>query len=79
MSMEWEELDEFLIKEFSFKDFKEAISFVDKVGAIAEKANHHPNILMHSYSKVQIMLKTHETNDITEKDFKLAEEIDKIN
>jgi 4a-hydroxytetrahydrobiopterin dehydratase len=76
--MVWEELDDFLIREFTFKDFSEAVEFVNKIKDIANEMNHHPNILMHSYNKVQVMLKSHDVNDITEKDLKLAEKIDKI-
>ena len=76
--MTWEELDEFLIKEFSFKDFKQAVEFVDKISVIANKLNHHPNILIHSYNKVRVMSKSHDVDDITDRDYKLAQEIDKL-
>ena len=64
-------------KDFIFKDFKEALEFLNKVGEIAEKNLHHPEILM-SYNRVKLSLTTHETNDLSEKDFEVAKQIDEI-
>ncbi len=61
-----------------FKDFKEALSFVNKVGDEAEKMNHHPDIFLHSWNKVKITISTHNEGGVTEKDFKLAAIIDKL-
>ena len=63
-------------KEFEFKDFKEALLFVNKVGDHAENMNHHPDILIHSYNKVNITLSTHSEGGVTDYDFKLAEKIE---
>ena len=63
-------------KEFHFKGFTEALDFVNKVGAIAEEMNHHPDILLHSWNKVSITVSTHDEGGVTEKDFHLAEKID---
>jgi 4a-hydroxytetrahydrobiopterin dehydratase len=65
-------------KEFKFKDFKEALSFINKVGEFAEDMNHHPDILLHSYNKVKITLSSHDAGGVTEKDFKLAKKIESI-
>ena len=65
-------------KEFQLKDFAEALSFVNKVGTFAEKIGHHPDILMHSWNKVKIMVSTHSEGGVTEKDFQLAEKIEGI-
>ena len=48
-----------LIKEFEFKNFKEAIKFTNKVADLAEEEGHHPNIYIHSYKKVKLELWTH--------------------
>lgn len=64
--------------DYQFNDFKEALSFVNKVGDEAEKMNHHPDICLHSWNKVKITLSTHNEGGVTEKDFKLAEIIDKL-
>ena len=63
-------------KEFQFKDFAEAIAFVNKVGVEAEKMNHHPDIFIHSWNKVKITISTHSEGGITKKDFQLAEKIE---
>lgn len=63
-------------KEFSFKDFIEASSFVTSVGFEAEKMDHHPDILIHSWNKVKISISTHSEGGVTEKDFQLAKKIE---
>ena len=65
-------------KEFELKDFKSALVFVNKVGAEAESLDHHPDILMHSWNKVKISISTHSEGGVTEKDFKLAANIERI-
>lgn len=66
-----------LEKEFSFKDFKEALDFTNKVGQLAESEGHHPDIYL-SWGKVQIALWTHKINGLSESDFILAAKIDHI-
>jgi 4a-hydroxytetrahydrobiopterin dehydratase len=65
-----------IAKQFQFKDFVEALSFVNKAGAEAEKMNHHPDIFIHSWNKVKITISTHSEAGITKKDFQLAEKIE---
>ncbi len=67
-----------ILSDYQFKDFKEALSFVNKVGEEAEKLNHHPDIFLHSWNKVKITISTHSEGGVTEKDFKLAVIIDKL-
>ncbi len=62
---------------FSFKDFKEALAFTNKVGEIAEKEGHHPDIFL-SWGKVKIVLWTHKIDGLSESDFILAAKFDKI-
>jgi len=62
-------------KKFQFKNFTEALGFIVKVGVISEKSNHHPE-LFNVYNKVNIRLTTHDAGGVTDKDFKLASEID---
>ena len=74
--MEWITKDNKLVREFKFKDFTHAFSFLTKVAFAAEKQNHHPEIY-NVYNKVIISLQTHDAgNVVTEKDHKLAETID---
>ena len=65
-----------IAKEYQFKEFGEALSFVNKVGAEAEKMNHHPDIFIHSWNKVKITISTHSEGGITKKDIQLAEKIE---
>ncbi len=66
-----------ITKDFEFNNFKESLDFVNKVGEIAEKLNHHPDILV-SYHIVRLTLTTHSEKGLTKKDFDLAKDIDKI-
>lgn len=76
--MDWITKDNKLEKEFLFKDFVEAFSFLTKVAIVAEKQNHHPEIY-NVYNKIKISLQTHDAgNIITEKDYILAEKIDEL-
>ena len=64
-------------KKFIFKDFKESLQFINKIGVLAEEQNHHPE-LFNVYNKVNIRLSTHDANGVTDKDFNLAKAIDLI-
>jgi len=74
----WLEENNQLKKTFQFKNFIEAFAFMTKVALLAEKMNHHP-LWTNVYNKVEISLSTHDAGDVvTDKDRKLAEEIDKL-
>jgi 4a-hydroxytetrahydrobiopterin dehydratase len=74
----WKETNNQLVRSFEFKDFIEAFSFMTKVAIAAEKINHHPE-WSNVYNKVEIRLSTHDAgNTVTDKDRKLASEIDKL-
>jgi 4a-hydroxytetrahydrobiopterin dehydratase len=74
----WNEENNRLVKTFKFRDFKEAFGFMTKVALVAEKMDHHPN-WSNVYNSVTIELSTHDAgNVVTEKDRKLAKEIDKL-
>ena len=63
---------------FEFAGFREAIDFINKIAEIAEQEAHHPSMKIYN-NKVEILLTTHSLGGLTEKDFNLAEKIDKIN
>ena len=67
----------YLFKEFKFKDFKESQKFVNDVGVIAEKENHHPDISF-GWGYCKIIIFTHAIKGLAESDFILAAKIDKI-
>ena len=74
----WELEAKKINREFVFKDFKEAIAFVNKVAEIAESEGHHPDINIHAYKKVDIDLSTHAIGGLSGNDFILAAKIDKL-
>ena len=65
-----------LEKEYKWKNFKEALTFVNTVGKIAEEQGHHPDIFLHGWNKVKLSLSTHAINGLSENDFILAAKID---
>ena len=73
----WELPGNLIKREFQFKDFDQAMEFVNGVAEIARQMDHHPNMCIY-YSKVDIELTTHKAGGLTEEDFKLARKIDKI-
>ena len=75
---DWIEKNNTLYRKITFKDFSAAFAFMNKVAVKAEKLNHHP-LWTNVYNKVEIWLSTHDAGDIiTEKDIKLAEEINSL-
>jgi len=72
----WTFENESISKQFQFKDFIEALSFVNAIGLESEKMDHHPDILMFAWNKVKITISTHDAGGVTEKDFSLAQKIE---
>lgn len=73
----WALDDNRMVKTFVFKDFKEAIATMVKIGDVAEQLNHHPD-WYNSYNKLNIKLTSHDVGGLTMKDFELAEKIEGI-
>jgi 4a-hydroxytetrahydrobiopterin dehydratase len=65
-------------KQFKFKDFAEALTFTNQIGAIAEEEGHHPDLML-GWGKVGVSLTTHEADGLSENDFILAAKIDALN
>ena len=76
--MEWKVEKNNLTREFELSNFAEAVQFVNKILPLAEEMNHHPDVLIHGYKLVKVMLFTHSLNSITDKDYELAKKIDEI-
>lgn len=75
---EWKVVNEHhLVRAYKFADFKTALAFVNKVGAIAEAEGHHPDILL-GWGKVEITIWTHAVDGLTESDFILAAKIEEL-
>jgi len=66
-----------ITRNFKFKTFIEAFSFLTAIALVAEKLNHHPD-WSNSYNKVSIALTNHEAKGVTQLDFDLANKIDRI-
>lgn len=74
---EWSLIGDSLQRTFNFESFVDAIAFVGKVAKLAEKHQHHPDILIR-YSKVTLTLSTHDEGGLTELDFEMARHLDKL-
>ena len=73
----WELGDNALVRKLSLPSFPDAVAFVVKLAFVAEAADHHPDILI-NYRRVTLTLWTHTEKGITEKDFALAKQINKV-
>ena len=71
----WKYKDNAISKTFKFEEFLHGIEFVQKVAEIAEAADHHPDILI-NYTRVTFTCSTHDAGGVTDKDFKLADNIE---
>lgn len=72
----WTREGEEIVREWKLENFTEAIGFVNRVAELAERANHHPDILIHGWNKVRLSLTNHSAGGLTEADFTLATNID---
>lgn len=72
----WQIEDGQLVKTFRFKSFRDSLEFVNRVGELAEQAEHHPDIDIR-YSQVRLSLVTHDAGGLTAKDFELAAQADR--
>jgi len=73
----WTLEDKSIEREFRFKDFREAMGFVNKIADIAEQQDHHPDLYI-SYNKVRVQLSTHKIGGLSENDFIVAAKIDRV-
>lgn len=74
----WSRQEEAIEREWKLEDFAAALAFLQRVGELAERVNHHPDILLHGWNKVRLTLSTHSQGGLTEADFNLAAEIDQL-
>ena len=74
----WIEKTDALERNLEFKDFAAALAFVNEVGELAESENHHPDISIHGWNKVTLVLTTHDGGGITDADHKLAAAINTL-
>lgn len=75
----WEIIDDKLMeRQFEFKDFPEALKFVNLAGEIAEEEGHHPDLLIHGWNNVKVSLFTHAIGGLSINDFVVASKIDRL-
>jgi 4a-hydroxytetrahydrobiopterin dehydratase len=74
----WRQEGESLVRDYEFKDFAQAMAFVNRVADAAEEANHHPDILVHGWNRVRLTLTTHSAGALTDNDRAMAETIDAL-
>lgn len=74
--MEWKVIDEKLVNNFKFKSQTELAQFLLKVANYADEINHHPDCKIHKAFQLEILLFTHDKNEITDLDYQLAQKID---
>jgi 4a-hydroxytetrahydrobiopterin dehydratase len=74
----WSREGDAIVREWKLADFAAAIAFVNRVADLAERANHHPDVLLHGWNHVRLTLSTHSQGGLTEADFALAGEIDRL-
>ena len=75
---EWERDGDQIARDLKFKDFEEAMGFVNRVAEVAEELNHHPDILVHGWNRVRLTASTHSEGGLTDNDFTLAGRVDDL-
>jgi 4a-hydroxytetrahydrobiopterin dehydratase len=73
----WTQQDNAVVADFTFRDFSDALIFVNSVAQAAEQANHHPDIDIR-YNKVHMLLTSHDSGGITRRDTRMAQQINEI-
>ena len=76
--MKWTETESKLMKTIKCQDFNHALALLNKIAVLAESMNHHPDMKIYSYRFLSIEIYTHDTHSITQKDYDLSKQIDKI-
>jgi 4a-hydroxytetrahydrobiopterin dehydratase len=71
----WRRAGRAIEKTYRFPDFRAALAFVNRVGELAERQNHHPDITIH-YSEVTLSLWSHDAGGVTARDTRLAEALE---
>ena len=74
---DWERLGDMLVRSWQFPSSRRALEFVNHVVAVAERLDHHPDIIL-SYRTVRLELSTHAVGGLTENDFALAAEVNTL-
>ncbi len=74
----WQREGKMIVKEYVFTGFTEATQFIAKLPGPANAMDHHPDVQLHKYKRVRILLWTHSRDGLTQNDFDLAAQIDAL-
>ena len=78
LSENWQVIEEHhLERTYKFRNFRDGLDFVNRLGSLAEEQNHHPDIYL-SWGKVKVTMWTHKINGLHESDFVMAAKIDRL-
>ena len=75
----WQQQDNQIVRELVASNFAAAVGIVNSIAVVAEKLDHHPDILLYGWNKVRVSTTTHSAGGLTENDFELAYGIDALN
>lgn len=75
---QWERDGDAIVRDHEFKDFAQALAYVNRIAEAAEAANHHPDILIHSWNRVRLTLSTHSVGGLTQADLDMARTLDEV-
>ncbi len=70
--------DDCISKDFEKENFLGAVAFVNAIAPLAESADHHPDLMIHDYKNVEVLLTSHDAGGVTQKDIDLAVKIDAL-
>jgi 4a-hydroxytetrahydrobiopterin dehydratase len=77
MPVGWREIEGALQRDFRFRDFAEALRFLNRIGAAAEQANHHPDVELH-WNRLTLRWWTHAQDAITDRDLAMAQKTNEL-
>ncbi len=75
----WSPNGKAIVRELVLSNFAAAVGAINAIAVLAEKMDHHPDILLYSWNKLKITLTTHDSGGLTKNDFQLARQIDDLN
>ena len=75
---QWRREGDAIVRDHRFEDFAQAMAFVNRVAEAAEAVNHHPDILVHGWNNVRLILSTHSVGGLTQADLDMARRLDEI-
>ena len=74
----WRLEDKKIRREFIYKNFVQAVDFINRIADVAEYEGHHPDLLLHDYNRVRVELTTHAIKGLSRNDFIVAAKINGI-